>query len=129
MANANAKTLIGVCLGIVLLASQASAECAWVLWWEESLSSLSYRNVDANIRAQDRTRSDHVPGISWAHIRRMQRARVSKHGRLATCLIRGERKRPRESSGNTRLLTSREVTSSQGPLNLWTRTRLATRPL
>jgi hypothetical protein len=26
------KTIIGACLGILLLASQASAECAWLMW-------------------------------------------------------------------------------------------------
>jgi len=34
MADTRIKTLIGVCLGIVLFASQASGECAWVLWAE-----------------------------------------------------------------------------------------------
>jgi hypothetical protein len=66
MAMLKIKTLIGVCLGITFFASQASAECAWVLWWEESLSSLSYRNIDANIRGAgphpERSRSWNILG-------------------------------------------------------------------
>jgi hypothetical protein len=40
---------IAALLTVTMLAGSASAECAWVLWWEHNTSSSSYRTADANI--------------------------------------------------------------------------------
>jgi hypothetical protein len=34
---------------VLAVAPSASAECAWVLWWEEAKSSSSYRTADAKL--------------------------------------------------------------------------------
>jgi len=49
---------------LVLLASvgTASAECAWVLWWEEHTSSYSYRTADAKVPG---TRGSSQEAQSW----------------------------------------------------------------
>ena len=43
------RLLIFVALAVLLLAATADAQCAWVLWYETTTSSFSYRTADANV--------------------------------------------------------------------------------
>ena len=56
------KVPVVVVLFLVSSVCIASAECAWVLWWEATSSSLSYRTADAGVQGG---KSDSNESQSW----------------------------------------------------------------
>jgi hypothetical protein len=56
------KAPLLVAFSLFTSAATAYAECAWVLWWEDTTSSSSYRTADANVPGANTSSRE---GHSW----------------------------------------------------------------